>query len=195
MRTRIGLPVMLGLSLAVLSSPWSAEAGHGWAFGPAAWTGPSWGPAPVAIFPAALPYGSRFYHPPGLPLSYYEEGTGTTYCLSKPTGFYYPCGYSRPTRDAVEPAFRLAPGAVPSVGDLGLPLPSGVLVFRLPHDAEAEVDGYPVGLSRGLGIMSVRPGQHRVIVRASGAEYTHAVTVQSQAILTVTPAAVIPSAP
>jgi len=41
-----------------------------------------------------LPHGSRFYYPPGVPLSYDEPASGTTYCLSRLAGVYYVCGYS-----------------------------------------------------------------------------------------------------
>jgi hypothetical protein len=70
-----------------------------------------------------------------------------------------------------------------------------VLIFRLQQDAEAAVDDVPVGLSEGLGITSVIPGRHRVVVRASGAQTEHTVTVNPHAIFTVTPTAIIPTAP
>jgi hypothetical protein len=149
----------------------------------------------MVVFPTTLPYGSRFYYPPGVPLTYYEPGTGTTYCLSHSTGFYYVCGYSRPAPDAGEPAYRMPPAAGPRPGDQGLPPPPGVLLFRLPQDAEAEVDGAPVGLSAGLGIISVTPGSHRVVLRVSGTETEHMITVSPHNILTVTPSAIVPTAP
>ncbi len=194
-RRHVALLMTLGVTLAVLASPWPAAAWKGWAFGPGAWTGLPWGPGPVTYFPAPLPYGSRFFYPPGVPLSYYEPGSGETYCLSRPTGFYFVCGYSPPIREAAEPAYRMPPGVVPPLGEQGLPPPSGVLLFRLPQDAEAEVDGAPVGLSGGLGITSVPPGRHRVVLRVAGAETEHTVTVNPHAIFTVTPTAIVPAAP
>jgi hypothetical protein len=194
-RRHVNLLVTLGLIVAVLALPRLAVAWNGWPFGPGAWAGQPWGPGPVARFPAAFPYGSRFYYPPGFPLSYYEQGSGETYCLSRPTGFYYVCGYSPPARDTADLAYRMPPGPPPPFGEQGLPPPSGVLMFRLPLDAEAEVDGAPVGLSAGLGVTSVPPGQHRVVVRASGAQTEHMVTVSPHAVFTVTPTAIVPSLP
>ena len=178
-------------ALVVLASPGPAAAWYRGPFGPGVWAGPPWHPFPVARIPGALPYGSRFYHPPGFPLSYHEPGSGETYCLSRPTGFYYMCGYSPPPRDSGQPAYRVLPGAAPLPGEQGFPPPSGVLLFRLPQGAEAEVDGLPVGLSEGLGITSVPPGRHRVVVRAAGAETEHTVTVSPRAIFTVTPTAIV----
>jgi hypothetical protein len=70
-----------------------------------------------------------------------------------------------------------------------------VLLFRLPQDADVEVDGAPVTLSGGLGVTSVQPGRHRVVVRVSGAETAHTITVKPHAIFTVTPTTVFPTAP
>jgi hypothetical protein len=194
-RRHSNLLVMLGAILAVLALPRPAAAWDGCPFGPGAWIGLPWGLAPVAPYPAALPYGSRFYYAPGVPLSYYEPSSGTTYCLSKPTGFYYVCGYSLTARDTAEPAYRMPPAGAPPLGEQGLPAPSGVLIFRLPQDAEAAVDGAPVGLSGGLGVTSVTPGHHRVVVRASGTETEHTVTVSPHSIFTVTPTVIVPTAP
>jgi hypothetical protein len=189
------LLVTLGAVMAILALPRAVDAWHGWPYAPGAWAGPYGGPAPVAAFPSALPFGSRFYYPPGIPLTYSEPASGTMYCFSQPYGFYYVCGYSPPTRDVAEIVYRMPPGAALPPREQGLPPPSGVLLFRLPRGAEAEVDGYPVGLSGGLGITSVSPGRHRVVVRISGAETEHAVMVNPHSILTVTPAAIIPNGP
>lgn len=189
------LLVALSITLAVVAWPQPAMAWHGWPSAPGGWAGRSWGPTPVAVYPVPLPYGSRFHYPPGIPLSYSEPGSGTTYCLSRPSGFYYVCGYSRPAPEPIGPAYRMPPGAVPPPGEQVFPPPSGVLLFKLPQDAEATVDGVPVGLSGGLGIAAVTPGRHRVIVRAAGKETEHAVTVNPRAILTVTLTAIVPTDP
>lgn len=195
MRRHANLLVTLGALFAVLVLLQPAAAWDRRPFGPHGWFGMPWGPSPPAIFSAPLPYGSRFYYPPGMPLSYYESGSGTTYCFSRPTGVYYVCGYSPDTGGTPQPAYRIFPAAPPLAGEQGLPAPSGVLIFRLQQDAEAAVDDVPVGLSEGLGITSVIPGRHRVVVRASGAETEHTVTVNPHAIFTVTPTAIIPTAP
>ena len=195
MRRYVGLLVMLGAILVVLALPRPAAAWHGRPHGPGAWIGPSWGLAPVAPYPAALPYGSRFYYPPGAPLSYDEPSSGTTYCLSGPTGLYYVCGYSLTTRETAEPAYWMPPAGALFLGEQRLPAPSGVLIFQLPKDAEAAVDGVPVGLSAGLGVTSVTPGQHRILVRASGADTERTVAVSPHAIFTVTPTGIVPTAP
>jgi len=187
--------MIFGAILVLLALPRPAAAWHAWPHGPGAWIGLSWGLAPVAPYPAALPYGSRFYYPPGVPLSYYEPSSGTTYCLSQPTGMYYVCGYSLTARETAALAYRMPPAGGPPLGEQGLPAPSGVLIFRLPRDGEAAVDGVPVGLSQGLGITSVTPGQHRVVVRASGTETERTVAVSPHAIFTVTPTGIVPTAP
>jgi hypothetical protein len=189
------LLVAFGALLAVLVLFRPGNTWDGRPFGPRGWMGMPWGPPPGVFFPAPLPYGSRFYYPPGVPLTYYEPGSGTTYCLSRPTGVYYICGYSPDTRESAEAAYRILPAGIPSLGEQGLPAPSGVLIFRLQQNAEAAVDGVPVGLSQGLGITSVIPGRHRIVVRVSGAEIEHAVTVTPHAIFTVTPTAIVPTAP
>jgi len=185
----------IGAVLLALAMITPAAAWDGRPFGLHGWMGIPWGASQAVIFPAPLPYGSRFYYPPGIPLSYYEPSAGTTYCLSRPTGVYYVCGYSPNAREMGEPSYRTYPPAPPSLGEQGLPAPSGVLIFRLQPEAEAAVDGVPVGLSAGLGITSVKPGMHRIVMRASGGESEHTVTVSPHAIFTVTPTAVIPNSP
>lgn len=191
----VNLLAVLGLTLAVLTFARPAISGPWWRFGPGPWAGPGRASAPVAVFPGPLPYGSRFYYPPGIPLSYYEPESGATYCLSRPSGFYYVCGYSGPARELIEPASFMPPGAVPPRGEQALPPPSGVLLFKLPQDAEVTVNGVPVDLSGGLGIAAVTPGRHRVVVRSSGKETEHEVTVNPRAIFTVTPTAIVPTGP
>ncbi len=188
------LLVVLGLALTVLASARPALSGPWGRFGPGPWVGPGRVPAPVAVFPGALPYGSRFYYPPGVPLSYSEPGSGTTYCLSQ-TGFYYLCGYDRPAPEPIGFPYYMPPGAVPPYGEPGLSPPSGVLLFKLPQDAEVTVNGVPVDLSGGLGIAAVTPGRYRVVVRSSGKVTEHEVTVNPRAIFTVTPTAIVPTGP
>jgi len=163
-------------------------------FGPRGWIGVPWGLAPPLTFSAPFPYVSRPYYPPGIPFSYSDPGSGATYCLSGYTGVYYLCGYSPDPREIAESSYRMYPASAP-FRDQGPPIPSGVLIFRLQRDAEAAVDGVPVGLSAGLGITSVMPGMHRVVVRTAGAETEHTVTVNPHAIFTVTPTAIVPTAP
>ncbi len=194
MRRLAFLLVALGIALTVVAWSRPALSGPWWRFGPGPWAGPGRAPAPVAVFPGPLPYGTRFYYPPGVPLSYSDPGSGTTYCLSQ-TGFYYLCGYDRPAHEPVGPAYLVPPGTVPAPGEPWLPPPSGVLLFKLPPDAEATLDGMPVDLSGGLGIVAVTPGQHRVVVRAFGKEIEHAVTVSPRAIFTVTPTAIVVTGP
>lgn len=185
----------LGLVLAVSAWPRPAAAWQGWSLDLGAWDGLAWVPVPAAFSPVPLPYGSRFYYPPGHPLSYHDPGSGTTYCLSQHTGFYYVCGYSWPGRGPAEPTSPAPPRAVPSPGDQGPSLPSGVFLFRLPQGAEATVDGVPVGLSGGLGASAVTPGRHQVVVRVSGTETEHTVTVDPHAMFTVTSTAILPADP
>lgn len=150
------------------------------------------------VFPGPVRHtysGARFYDPSGIALSHYDAESGTTYCLSLRTGFYYVCGYSQPAHEPVGPVPSPPPGALAPRGEQGLPPPSGALLFDLPQDAEATVNGIPVGLSSGLGITAVPPGRYRVVVRASGTETEHSITVDSHTILTVTPASVVPAAP
>jgi hypothetical protein len=117
-----------------------------------------------------------------------------TYCLSVPSGLYYMCGYSRPTGEGLE-AVRMAPPPPSFAGEQGPSAPSGILLFRLPQDGEAMLDGLPVGLSGGQGVISVLPGPHQVLVRVSGTETEHAITVRPHAILMVTRTAITPTEP
>jgi hypothetical protein len=117
-----------------------------------------------------------------------------TYCLSAPSGLYYLCGYSRPTDEGLGSTSVLPPPP-PFAQEQPLAAPSGVLLFRLPQDGEAEVDGVPVGLSGGLGVTAVAPGRHQILVRASGSETEQSVTVRPHAILMVTPGAIVPTDP
>ncbi len=111
-------------------------------------------------------------------------------------GFYFPCGYSASAPYAVGPPPPPMPSAVPfPLGDQTAPYASGLLLFKLPADAEAAVDGVPIGLSDGLGIHAVTPGRHRVVLRVSGKENEHTVTVTPHRIFTVTPTTILPTEP
>ena len=195
---RITVPwAVLGLAVGLLAWPRPVAAWHGWADGPHAWAAPGRVPAPIIFFfPAALPVpGYRLFHPPGLPLSYAEPATGTTYCLSQATGYYFACGYAPAAGGVGEPPAAPRPGVHPAADLEAASVPSAVFLFRLPADAEASVDGEAVGLSGGVGAAAVAPGRHRVRVRSGGRETDQVVAVASRAILTVTPAGISPADP
>ena len=190
------LRVGLGAAIGLLAGASPAGAWHGGPCGPPAWMGPRWAPAPVVAFLPGYPSPvHRLYHPPALPLSYFDGPSGTTYCLSQRTGLYFVCAYSRPAPDPAEVPFALAPPAPPPPGDAAAPAPSGVLLFRLPADAEASLDGEPVGLSGGLGVAAVTPGQHRLGIRSGGRQVERIITVASRAILTITSSGISPADP
>ncbi|HEY7678213.1 MAG TPA: hypothetical protein VIG69_14155 [Candidatus Methylomirabilis sp.] len=196
MRKAAIFPVIVGAAVGLLAATGAADAWDRWAYRPYAWRVPRWAPAPYPLDPAALPVpGYRLFYPPGLPLSYQDPPSGTTYCFSPSTGFYYLCGYDRPAWQAAVSAFPPGPGGPPPADPDLPPQPSGVLLFRLPHDAEAAVDGEPVGLTGGLGAAAVSPGAHRVLIRTAGQATERTITVASRAILTVTPAGITPSNP
>ncbi len=183
------------LAAATALSVWTtvATAWNGWPYERPAWAAPRWSFGPPVPYPApALGPPFRHFHPPGLPLSYTEPATGTTYCFARATGFYFVCGYSRPAPEPADLAAALRPPAASLTGDEPPPAPSGVLLFRLPADAEAAVDGEPVELSAGVGAAAVAPGRHRVMVRTPDREIERTVTVASRAILTITPTGITP---
>jgi hypothetical protein len=180
------------LLLMVLPQP---SAARDWrAAGRGGWGRPLrvWATAPY--YPNSVPYDSRPYYPPGTPLSFDDPAAGMTYCLSVPSGIYYVCGYSRPVAEGLE-SVRMAPPPPAFPIEPALSAPSGILLFRLSQDGEAMLDGVPVGLSGGLGVISVPPGPHHVLVRVSGLETKHTVTVRPHAILMVTPTAITPTEP
>jgi hypothetical protein len=73
----------LAVGLALAAPP--AAAWTWWPSGPSpAWRWPS---DPVTAFPVGQAF--RLYYPPGYPLSVLDGATGTTYCLSRNTGYYY----------------------------------------------------------------------------------------------------------
>lgn len=195
MRSGRGLLVLLGGVVATLALAQPTAAAHGWYhYGGGGFAVP-WGSGPVfgPPGPRSLP-GYRYSYPPGSPLTFYDGGNATTYCLSQPTGYYYACGYSRPATEPVLGAPDLRP-ALPPAPEREPSPPSGVLLFRLPQDAEAKVDGVPVGLSGGLGALAVTPGRHRVALRVAGTETEHAINVSPRVIFTITPTAIVPSDP
>ncbi len=147
------------------------------------WRQPVW-----SMIPPAPPY--RYVYPPGFSLSY-SDPSGTTYCLSEHAGLYYACGYSPPAPHPAETLSPMPPPPAPPVGYREAPPPSGVLLFQLPPDAEATLDGVPVGLSRGLGIAAVPPGEHRLVLQVSGVKASHRITVAPHVILLVTPSGVL----
>jgi hypothetical protein len=89
----------------------------------------------------------------------------------------------------------MLPGAALPYGNQAAPPASGVFLFRLPPGAEAAVNGVPIGLSEGLGIQAVTPGQHRVVLQVSGKETEHTVNVPPHRIFTITPTTVVPTEP
>jgi hypothetical protein len=89
----------------------------------------------------------------------------------------------------------MLPGLAPSPADYPAPQASGVLLFRLPEGAEAVVDDVPIHLSEGFAITAVTPGRHRVVLRVSGKDTEHTVSIGPHKILTVTPASIVATEP
>lgn len=188
--------VMVVAALAIVASFTPAEAWrNGRVFYPA-YGGYSWEAAPWNLPPVQRPrFGYRYSVPPGAPLSYDEPGSGITYCLSQTTGFYYACGYASPAGLNVGALPPLPPDLAPATAGAAASPASGLLVFRLPQDAAAAVDGVPIGLSDGVGIHAVTPGTHRVVLSVSGKDTAYSVTVPSRKIFMVTPSAVVATEP
>jgi hypothetical protein len=157
--------------------------------------GYAWGPGPWVLFPSQRPRPDyRYSVPPGAPLSYDDPASGTTYCWSQTTGFYFACAYAPPVALVGGPVPPPPPALSPHP-DLAVPPAPGVLLFRLPQGAQAAIDGVPIGLSDGVGIHSLAPGRHQVVVQVSGKETAHTVEVRSHRILTVTPTGVVATEP
>ena len=167
---------------------------RGQAFYPPAPGGYAGGPAPWVAYPyQRYRPDYRYSVPPGAPLSYDDPGSGTTYCWSQTSGFYFACAYMPPVAVAVAP-MPPPPGiAVPA--DVAAAPASGVLLFRLPRDAQAAINGVPIGLSDGVGIHSLAPGSHRVVLHISGKEVAHTVNVRSHRIFTVTATGIVATEP
>ncbi|HSB77486.1 MAG TPA: hypothetical protein VLM91_01765 [Candidatus Methylomirabilis sp.] len=194
----IVLLATLAVAIAVLASPQPATAWrHGHVFvSPGAYVGYPYASSPSVLFPGVRPLpGYRFAFPPGAPLSYSDPDSGTTYCLSQPTGFYYECGYSSSAPYPVGPFPPMPPISGPPLAEQTAPPASGVLMFRLPQGSEVAVDGVPIGLSDGLGIISVTPGRHQVVLRVGGKETEHTVSVGTHRILTITPTSIVATEP
>jgi hypothetical protein len=187
--------VTVASALGVLALP--EQAGAWWrgpAFYPPAAAGYAGGLPPWILFPYQRPYpGYRYSVPPGVPLSYDDPGSGTTYCWSQTSGFYFACAYASPAAVAVVPVPPPPNVAAPS--EPAAVSASGVLLFRLPRDARATINGVPIGLSDGIGIHSLAPGAHRVVLQISGKEVAHTVHVRSHRIFTVTPAGIVATEP
>lgn len=177
----VGLAILVGtLALVAANDPAAA-----W------WRGRPSGVAPWVMYPFQRPHPEyRYSVPPGAQLSFDDPNSGTTYCWSQHTGFYFVCGFVPPV------VFTAAPTAPPPGGVAGeVPAPSGVLMFRLPQGAQASIDGVPIGLSDGFGIHALAPGSHRVVLSVAGKESAHTVNVRSHKIFTVTPAGIVASEP
>jgi len=158
--------------------------------------GYAWGPGPWVLFPSQRPRPDyRYSVPPGAPLSYDDPVSGTTFCWSQTTGFYFTCGYASPVAVGSGPAPPPPPGIPTSRADSTVPPASGVLLFRLPQGAQATIDGVPIGLSDGLGIHALAPGSHQVVLHVSGKETAHTVNVRSHKVFTVTPAGIVATEP
>jgi hypothetical protein len=153
--------------------------------GYSAWGLAPWGPTPFH----GPPRGFRFSRPSGAPLSYEDPVSGTTYCWSERSGGYFVCAYT-PSR-LVSP--NLPPPPPPSES-AAQPAP-GILLFRLPQDAEATVNDVPIGLSAGVGVQSLPPGQYRVALRVSGGVTEYTVTMRSHKILMVTKTGIVATEP
>ncbi len=163
-------------------------------FYPSMAAGTAGSPPPWILFPYQRPHpGYRYSVPPGVPLSYDDPGSGTTYCWSQTSGFYFACAFAAPTAVAVAPMPPPPYAAAPSESVAAAA--SGVLLFRLPRDAQAAIDGVPIGLSDGTGIHSLAPGSHRVVLQISGREVVHTVQVRSHGIFTVTPGGIVATDP
>lgn len=192
---RAVLPVTFAAAVGVLAMPGPVGAWwRGPGYYPPVTAGYAGGPAPWVLFPYQRTHPSyRYSVPPGVPLSYDDPASGTTYCWSQTSGFYFACAYAAPPAVAVPP--MPPPPNVAAPSEAAAVAASGVLLFRLPRDAQAAIDGVPIGLSDGIGIHSLAPGSHRVVLQISGKEVAHTVHVRSRGIFTVTPAGIVATEP
>jgi hypothetical protein len=189
--------LLLGFALALTTFAVPEPAGAWWpghAYHPAYAGGYGGAVAPWVLSPYQRPRADyRYSVPPGAPLSYDDPGSGVTYCLSQTTGFYFVCAYAPPVGVAMAP-IPPPPGSIPP-GEATAAPASGVLLFRLPQDARVAIDGVPIGLSEGVGIHSLSPGPHRVVLHVSGKETAHTVTVRSHRVFMVTTAGIVATEP
>jgi hypothetical protein len=89
----------------------------------------------------------------------------------------------------------LPPGLSAPAADAVAGPASGLLLFRLPKGAEAAIDGVPIGLSDGLGIHALPPGQHVVTLQVSGKASEYKVNIRSNRIFTVSPVGITAAEP
>lgn len=185
----------LAAALAIFALPDHADA---WwrARAPSYRAGYAWGPGPWVLFPFQRPHPEyRYSVPPGAPLSYDDPASGTTYCWSQTTGFYFVCAYALPDPVSAMPPPPMPPALVPPPGAPTAHPASGVLMFQLPEGARATIDGVPIGLSGGFGIHALRPGAYRVVLNVNGQETTHTVNVLAHRVFSVTPAGIVATEP
>ncbi len=153
-----------------------------------------WQSFPWAVVPST-PLAPRPAIPPGAPYSYRDPVDGAIYCLSESTGWYFVCSYS----SAPQAAYPYPGEPVVIMGPLSSVQPaspaSGIFVFKLAPGTDAAIDGVPIGLSEGLGVTAVAPGQHQIRVDAGGQKAEYIVVVKPHGMFTITPTAVIPTEP
>lgn len=178
-----------------LASPWPGAAwwpGRGYALYGGYHGGPvPWGPIP--LHRPSRDY--RLFRPPGAPLSYDDPASGTTYCWSPYAGAYFLCAYSSSSSAAAGLMPPPPPGIPAPPGEPAARAASGLFLFRLPQGAEVTLDGVPIGLSDGLGIYAVPPGEYRLVLLLSGKATAHTVSVRPHRIFTVTSTGVVPTEP
>ncbi len=185
-------------ALAAFAPPRPAAA---WWHGPAAYgprvaAGYGWSPEPWVPFPIQRPRPDyRYSVPPGAPLSYDDPASGTTYCWSRDTGFYFVCAYNPPPVVSARPVPPSPPLIAPPSAERTTPPASGVLMFQLPPGARASINGVTVGLSDGFGVHALSPGAHRVVLDVAGKETAHTVNVLSHRIFKVTAAGIVATEP
>lgn len=187
----------LAVVLAMLALPQPAVAWwDGGAIGPGVPGGYAWTPGRPIVFPFQRPHPEyRYSRPPGVPLSYDDPHSGATYCWSQTTGFYFVCAFGPPSAVSSLAPPPPPPGLAPPPREQSIPPASGVLLFRLPRDARASINGVPIGLSKGLGIHALPPGTHQVVLHVAGKDTAHTVSVLSHKIFMVTPAGVAATEP
>ena len=191
------VPLRIGLLLVCAFTLLCARPSAAWRqslyFYPRPYLG-QWQSFPWAVVPSA-PLAPRPAVPPGAPYSYRDPADGATYCLSESTGWYFVCSYS----SAPQAAYPYPGEPVEIMGQLSAvqssPPASGIFVFKLAPGTDAAIDGVPIGLSEGLGVTAVAPGQHQIRVEAGEQKVEYIVVVKPHGMFTITPTAVIPTEP